>query len=290
MVIQARCLSDLASTVNLLTGLAAPATKPKRHQLLLSGICGFFWGWRMAALLFLSGAFWLLLLLEPTLAGAEDIIRPPGIPGIGYLAYGDSGADGHNDADVNCHPGSDPGWILIDSTWWLPATDKIVTQNAQGIYCEIFGGNGGNGGYNHLMNASGGNGGDGGGGGALFITNYGGIATSGIPGQGIYGRSYGGAGGNAGTGYGYPGIGGNGGAGGNGGPVTIDNQGAITTNGGQAHGIFAVSQAGGGGSGGYGHWGTGIGGNGGNGGNAGPVTIANQGAITTNGEIGRAHV
>ncbi|MDO8978102.1 MAG: autotransporter domain-containing protein, partial [Afipia sp.] len=87
-------------------------------------------------------------------------------------------------------------------------------------------------------------------------------------------------------------VGGSGASSGNGGDVTIDNLGAIRTNGAVALGIFAQSIGGGGGNGGtagsfsaVAPVGIGVGGGGGSSGNGGNITITNgqTGAITTTG-------
>ena len=104
-------------------------------------------------------------------------------------------------------------------------------------------------------------------------------------------QSVGGRGGEAGTGVGLgwpvniPGIGGDGGNGGTADSVTINSSGDVTTSGGNAHGIFALSQAGDGANGGNGTIagvvGVAWGGDAGSGGNGGTVRVAGSGQVTS---------
>ncbi|WP_255702300.1 autotransporter outer membrane beta-barrel domain-containing protein [Roseomonas cutis] len=156
--------------------------------------------------------------------------------------------------------------------------------------------------------ALGGTGGGGGTGGPASVTNGGMIFTRGEAADAVLAQSIGGGGGNGGTGDAKAkssgdganisasvSLGGAGGSGNNGGPVTVDNSGAILTLGDGAMGVLAQSVGGGGGRGG-GAAGTSngqftanvaVGGNGGgggsttqpNGGNA--VTVTNAGTIVT---------
>ncbi|MGA7712261.1 MAG: hypothetical protein WCA81_10195 [Rhizomicrobium sp.] len=154
----------------------------------------------------------------------------------------------------------------------------------------------------------GGNGGGSGNGNVVIVDNTGVIATSGDSADGIYAQSVGGGGGNGGNGIlgssqilPYPVemaaipvgsvsfyknvqvvVGGNAGASGNGGTVSVEDSGAVTTQGDDSNGIFAQSIGGGGGIAGnaaIGATGTlGIGGKGGAAGNGGEVTVSQSGA------------
>ena len=154
----------------------------------------------------------------------------------------------------------------------------------------------------------GGNGGGSGNGNVVIVDNTGVIATSGNSADGIYAQSVGGGGGNGGNGIlgsepnsalsgrdgGHSGrlrlfyknvqvvVGGNAGASGNGGTVSVEDSGAVTTQGDNSNGIFAQSIGGGGGIAGnaaIGATGTlGIGGKGGAAGNGGEVTVSQSGA------------
>jgi hypothetical protein len=150
----------------------------------------------------------------------------------------------------------------------------------------------------------GGNGGGSGNGNVVTVDNSGTIKTSGDSADGIYAQSVGGGGGNGGNGIlgssqilPYPAemaaipvgsvsfyknvqvaVGGNSGASGNGGAVSVDNSGAVSTQGDNSNGIFAQSIGGGGGIAGnavIGATGTlGIGGKGGAAGDGGEVTVS----------------
>ena len=88
------------------------------------------------------------------------------------------------------------------------------------------------------------------------------------------------------------GVGGSGGIAGDGGAVTVQNDGVVATQGANAHAIFAQSIGGGGGAGGGGFSNgnnllqadVSVGASGGGGGNGGTVTITNTGSITTQGD------
>lgn len=190
-----------------------------------------------------------------------------------------------------------------------------------------------------------GNGGQGANGGAVTVNNTGSLTTYGTRSRGIFAQSVGGGGGDGGTSSATSfavsdicnniglknyvcnskldpekkqgatialnstvQIGGSGSTGGNGGPVTVNNSGNITTSGQLSHGIYAQSIGGGGGNGGEGAlgieaWTTNtlavtitdipgnlfpsfstldivIGGSGAGGGNGGAVNVTNSGAIT----------
>ena len=150
-------------------------------------------------------------------------------------------------------------------------TVTTTGQGAKGIDAQSIGGGGGEGGNASSISANrfplstvnldiGGTGKGGGNGGAVTITQTSGgaITTTGDGSSGIYAQSIGGGGGNGGIGAWAPTItvslGGRGGASGNGGPVTVNAGGTITTEGsiptdgsGVSYGIFAQSTGGGGG-------------------------------------------
>ncbi|MBI6630802.1 autotransporter outer membrane beta-barrel domain-containing protein [Pontibaca salina] len=171
--------------------------------------------------------------------------------------------------------------------------------------------------------AIGGSGGDGGRGGNVSVNQDGLIETHADFSHGAYGISVGGGGGDGGTAnaasnagisadwftdYGFAdvldlldvsgnyitanvAVGGSGGGGGRGGYVSVQNTGAIGTNGNNSSGIVARSIGGGGGdAGGYQGGGdttldfnVSIGGSGGDGGNGGTVSVSNSGAVATHG-------
>ncbi|WP_222934553.1 autotransporter outer membrane beta-barrel domain-containing protein [Caulobacter sp. 17J80-11] len=191
------------------------------------------------------------------------------------------------------------------------STDK---DDAAGIFAQSVGGGGGNGGFAAAGGlfasvAVGGDAGRGGDGGEVTVLGTGGIETLGDRSYGVFAQSVGGGGGQGGFGVSGSvgawgsvavGVGGKGGAGGLGGHVTVDTRpgggGEITTDGDNAHGIFAQSVGGGGGAGGYsvaaavsGGIGAsvsasvGVGGDGGAAGNGGVVDVYNASNVTTGG-------
>lgn len=157
-------------------------------------------------------------------------------------------------------------------------------EASNGIFAQSIGGGGGSGGAgssdtSFFQSAStdfsssfsidiGGKGASGGVGGSVNVTNDagGGILTLGDAARGIFAQSVGGGGGSGGGGIANGtggtvtvnvGVGGGGGSGNTGGAVTVTNNGAIATYGGDASAIYAQSVGGGGGAGGKGAVGAG---------------------------------
>ena len=132
--------------------------------------------------------------------------------------------------------------------------------------------------------------GTGGGGGGNGASTTVGVAAGNItPGGGVAGVSVISNGGNGGSGgdafIAAYGQGGDGGGGGNGGSITLSNNATVTTNGGNAVGLFALSAGGTGGSGGDVVAGIGSqGGSGAGGGRSGNVDVQNYGVVSTNGQ------
>ncbi|HWB50662.1 MAG TPA: hypothetical protein VG651_16255 [Stellaceae bacterium] len=172
-----------------------------------------------------------------------------GVPDVsGTLAIGGLGGNGGVGGTVN-----------------VTNAGTITTAGAEsyGIYGESVGGGGGEGGLSeteagnkkNLTVNLGGKGGDGNLGGLITVTNSGTIGTGGDVAYGIFAQSVGGGGGNGVVGGTTSNegmslsvtLGGTGGRGGNGGAVTVNNTGAITTQGKEAIGILAQSIGGGGG-------------------------------------------
>ena len=108
----------------------------------------------------------------------------------------------------------------------------------------------------------------------------------------MYAQSVGGSGGSASDAYGVVALGGTGAGGGNGGAVTVENYGTISTSQGAifpifvrgSKGIFAQSVGGGGGEGGSSGGMVSVGGRGGAGGFGSLVQVTNGGSITTIGD------
>ncbi len=162
----------------------------------------------------------------------------------------------------------------------------ITTSVNTGWTVGSQGGRGGNGGSSNASFSSGGSGGDGGPGGTLNATQTASstIITTGTDNIGIFAFSRSGQAGNGGNGNLAPG----GGAGGNaadGGTVTLTANGEIATNGGFAHGIYALSQSRSAGDGGGQIGLVGTGGGGGSGANGGNVTVnlGTTGSVLTQG-------
>ena len=161
--------------------------------------------------------------------------------GLGRVTVGGFGGAAGNGAAVNV------------------TSDGVISTSgisAYGIEAQSIGGGGGSGG-----NASsgvtgavsvGGFGSASGSGGAVTVTNHLGadITTRGQSSDAIFAQSVGGGGGDGGTAGGLIALGGFGGASGGGGAVTVENDAALQTSGGDAIGILAQSIGGGGGNGG----------------------------------------
>ncbi len=233
------------------------------------------------------------------------------------VAVGGQGSGGGNGAEVD----------LTNNAAITTLGDKAI-----GISAQSIGGSGGRGGLaiagnivfsnSKTLNLTlGGSGGAGGSAGAVSVTNTGAV-TTGNPtpppdpqdnAHAIFAQSVGGGGGHGGMAGSFTfgtnqsggsaqvnvgiAVGGSGAAGNVGGSVDVTNSGALVTNAGQSHGIFAQSIGGGGGAGGAGYSASfdglsaassatydiefAIGGGGGTGNHAGPVTVGNQGSIET---------
>jgi hypothetical protein len=228
----------------------------------------------------------------------------------GQIAIGGSGAGG-----------GDGFLVQVDNSGLIWTKGK----DSHGVFAQSVGGGGGDGGSGLAGEVSvGGQGGVAGDGGEVRVTNSGTIVTEGALSRGVFAQSVGGGGGTGGAtdydgddtysysqglsdtmkvvgnltatkdlidsfsqpAYGIS-IGGTGGSAGDGGLVTVTNNGAIYTSGRLSHGIMAQSVGGGGGTGGEGTI-TAVGqmvfsGVGGTAGNGGDVTVVNTGLIQTEG-------
>jgi uncharacterized protein YhjY with autotransporter beta-barrel domain len=228
----------------------------------------------------------------------------------GQIAIGGSGAGGGNG-----------GLVTVGNSGLIWTKGK----DAHGVFAQSVGGGGGDGGSGLAGEVSiGGQGGVAGDGGEVRVTNTGTIVTEGALSRGVFAQSVGGGGGTGGATdydgddtYSYSdalsktmsvvgnitstidlvksfsepawgvSIGGTGGSAGDGGKVTVTNDGAIYTSGRLSHGIMAQSVGGGGGTGGEGTI-TAVGqivfsGVGGTAGDGGDVTVTNNGLIHTEG-------
>ena len=191
--------------------------------------------------------------------------------GAWFASLGGKGSSGGTGGEVTV---INSGLIATDNDW------------SHGIFAQSIGGGGGSGaGSGGVWVAIGGEGGAGSHGGNVGVTNSGEIRTFGAGAGGIHAESIGGGGGSgAGSGALNISIGGDGGSAGNGGDVTVNNTGTITTDGGDAHSIYAVSVGGGGGSASL----SGaaiftLGGDGASGGDGGAVTVTTSNRLETSG-------
>jgi len=149
-----------------------------------------------------------------------------------------------------------------------------------GIYATSQGSNGGNGRDASILHSST-QGGNGSTGGAVNVTANGIIVTGSTQAPGVLAWSLGGSGGKGGD-SGYTRNSKKGGDGAQGGTVTVDGNGTITTTGSSSVGILAVSQGGNGGSGGAGSTFNSAD-DGGEGGSGGAVHVSGSWNITTSG-------
>ncbi|RST86845.1 hypothetical protein EJC49_09070 [Aquibium carbonis] len=199
--------------------------------------------------------------------------------GIFAQSIGGGGGDGGNSG----------GLVSIGGSGSSTSSGGVVTvinsqaitthgDRADAIYGQSIGGGGGSAGVSGGLVSIGGSGGGGGDGETVDITNSGELITSGTFARGIFAQSVGGGGGDGGFSGGLVSIGGSGAEGGRGKKVSVDNSGAITTEGDDSAAIFAQSVGGGGGAGGN-SLGVGVfvtvavGGGGGKGGAGGDVAV-----------------
>ena len=222
-------------------------------------------------------------------SGSAGALNPPinttSNSGVVNIVRGQDGDNGRAGALVV--PPADGGNGRTPSAFVAPTlTQDINATSNPGWQVGSQGGEGGDGGSSNFSFWSAGEGGDGGAGGSVTATQAQSstITTSGANNYGIIAFSRSGKAGNGGGGNLAPG----GGAGGNaadGGTVTLTANGAISTTGNFAHGIYAVSQSNSAGSGGQQIGLVGTGGSGGTGANGGTVTVnlGSTGTILTQG-------
>ncbi|WP_139364433.1 hypothetical protein [Ochrobactrum sp. P6BS-III] len=206
---------------------------------------------------------------QGTLIPPVDVNGPNGVKQVNY---GKNGSNGRAGA-LFVPPSSGGDGATGPTNEKTLATNVNATSNV-GWEIGSVGGNGGKGGNSYASFWSGRDGGDGGAGGTVLATQAASstIQTSGDNHYGIFAYSRSGEAGDGGSGYAAPG-GGTGGHSSNGGQVTVNQYGAISTNGTNAHGIYALSVSNNGGQGGD-QWGlVGTAGDGGYGGNGGQVDV-----------------
>jgi hypothetical protein len=254
-----------------------------------------------------------------TSAGTLDTF---GEAAVGLFAQSIGGGGGRGSFNISgAGAGTGSGSVAVggigggggDAAAVTVQNDSIIRTRgleAHGLFAQSVGGGGGYGGFSLAGSgagtgsgsvAVGGAGGDGGSGRSVDVTHRGSIETWGGSAIGLFAQSVGGGGGTggfsiagsgAGTGSGTFNLGGFGGGGGSADRVGIVSDGAITTHGADAYGLFAQSVGGGGGNGGFSLTGSGagtgsgtagIGGFGGIGGVSGIVDATNRGSIETSG-------
>ncbi|MEO7933116.1 MAG: autotransporter outer membrane beta-barrel domain-containing protein [Chthoniobacterales bacterium] len=217
-------------------------------------------------------------------------VATSGDDAIGIYAYSRSGQAGNGGSGFAAPGGGTGGHSADGGSVNVNNLGNIITTgtSAYGIYGLSVSNNGGNGGSQWGLVGESGSGGFGGSGGSVTITNgtTGTINTAGNFAHGIYAQSIGGSGGSSGTsGNLILSLQGASDNGGNGGVISVTNNGIIDTGGDDARGIFAQSIGGGGGAGGSSGGLIALGGSGSNGGSAGTVTVTNgaTGSIHTKG-------
>jgi hypothetical protein len=234
------------------------------------------------------------------------------------IALGGGGAIGGN-GGAGGNGGNVTIGLLSSDADSATMSDTLITRgdSATALIGQSVGGAGGNGGNSLSVGvglpslAIGGDGKSGGIGGTVNVRNDGVITTFGPQSGGIEAQSVGGGGGNGGAGVAISAgvqistsfaLGGSGAAGGTGGTVNLDNENQVSTYGADAYGLKAQSVSGGGGQGGTAlataialggdpdlptvAVSVSVGGSGGAGGDqsASPVTVTNNGLVTTAGD------
>lgn len=164
---------------------------------------------------------------------------------------------------------------------------RTAGDGGHGIFAYSRSGEAGDGG-DGILAPSGGSGGTAGPGGDVFVTNNGSIVTNGQRAYGIYALSQSNNGGGGGGQWGIVGGPGGGYPGGDGGDISVTNNGSIETNGQFSHGILSLSVGGtGGSSGDSGNLLLDLPGDAQPGGDGGVVTATNNGLIETNASFAR---
>lgn len=201
------------------------------------------------------------------------------------------GGGGGSAADIN-----DGTIVAVGGSGGVAGTGGVITltnsgliatsgDNSIGILAQSIGAGGGSAGGSLGVIAVGGSGSANGAGGNITFTNQGVVQTQGYQSYGIVAQSVGGGGGvGGGTGLSVIAVGGSDGAAGDGGQITLNQSGQVTTQGDQAHGVIGQSIGGGGGIGGDAIGALAIGGTDQASGKGGTVGINVSGAVTTMGD------
>jgi uncharacterized protein YhjY with autotransporter beta-barrel domain len=206
-------------------------------------------------------------------------------PGVVAASIGGNGGNGGN-ADVSLGgsggsggTGGHAGTVSVD----VDGTIKTAGTDSNGVSAVSRGGAGGSAGNCSAIFCGSSSGGNAAFGGTVSVTTQAGasIDTTGTFSNGIYAASIGGFAGGGGSSVGVVAFGSSGASAGDGGHVTVNNAGAITTHDINSYGIFAQSIGGGGGGGGSSGGLVALGGSGSSGGSGGAVDVTNSGVITT---------
>ncbi len=158
---------------------------------------------------------------------------------------GDGGSDVGSTGGVGA-AGGNGGDIIVSASQSESSINTSGSVN-HGVFAESLGGDGGTGGTADAGDAetNGGDGGAGGNGGNVEVDLYAKVTVTDEKSQGIYARSFGGAGGDGGKAEGAEKKkNGSGGGGGDGGTVTVTYEGIMGTGGSEANGILAQSVGG----------------------------------------------
>ncbi|MCF3973213.1 autotransporter outer membrane beta-barrel domain-containing protein [Paracoccus salsus] len=201
-----------------------------------------------------------------------DPVNVTGPNGVQQVVTGQAGSNGRAGA-LFVPPATGGNGATGPTQIQTLSSDVNATSNI-GWEIGSVGGAGGRGGNSYLSFWSGRDGGDGGAGGRVIATQSATstIQTSGTNNYGLFAYSRSGRAGDGGSGFAAPG-GGTGGHSSDGGHVTVNQSGEISTSGTNAHGIYALSVSNNGGNGGD-QWGlVGESGSGGFGGNGGQVDV-----------------
>ncbi len=209
-------------------------------------------------------------------SGTPGTVTPPvnvsGPNGVRQVIVGNGGSNGRDGALFV--PPSSGGNGAAGPAQTVTLSSNVNATSNIGWEVGSVGGSGGNGGDSYLSFWDGRDGGDGGAGGNVNATQSASsdIAASGAANHGVFAYSRSGEAGNGGSGYAAPG-GGTGGHSSDGGSVTVNQYGRVSTQGTGAYGIYALSVSNNGGNGGS-QWGlVGEAGSGGYGGSGGPVAV-----------------
>ena len=203
---------------------------------------------------------------------------------VGHSIGGSGGSAGDSNQLIfaingGADNGGDGGTVTVTNNGFI----RTEGNQSRAMFAQSIGGGGGSGSNSWGLVALGGSGANGGNSGTVTMTNAGTIETEGTFSDGMFGQSVGGSGGGGGSATGLVAVGGSGENAGDGGVVTLENSGSISTLSDFARGMVAQSIGGGGGDGGSGTAMVAVGGSGGGGGDSDVVTVFNSGSISTMG-------